>query len=185
VNDYGASEMPTPTLPSRELGRTRQRVESCSTAGVALARARLVLIDTPGVVFGDTRQGAPRRADFRSNLRVGLGAGASVHQQVAVRIGAPEATDGGLAIPVRWEPTGWPVLLPAFEGELEATGARRGTSLCLRGIYTIPLGIAGRVAHRLVGRRVVQRSLRGFVKGLAHRLTSEVERRLADLPPRA
>ena len=151
---------------------------SSATARVAVARARDLVLEDPTAMFSDEGPtAAPRR--HTAVLRVALGGGASVQQEVAVRLGVTTATAAGLVLPVRWDPTGRRRLLPSFEGELELSHAREGARVSLTGRYTVPPGIAGKLTERLIGRSLAQHSLDEFVQRLAKRVEAEVTRRVA------
>lgn len=154
-------------------------IEASTTIPVALARAREVLLDDPGAVFNEAHTVGERRARrFRLELSVDLGAGASVHQEVTLQLGVARSTENGLVLPLTWQATGRERLFPTFKGELEASEARTGTGLRLKGAYTVPLSVVGRFGNGVVGRRLARRSLGALVEQLAWRLESEVERRL-------
>jgi hypothetical protein len=154
-------------------------IEASTTARVAFARARRVLLDDPGVVFSEKYTVEDRRAKrFRSELSVDLGVGTSVQQEVSLEIGVARSTDNGIVLPLVWRPTGRQRLVPKFKGELAASEARTGTELRLHGTYNVPLGALGKFGDRIVGRRVARRSLGALAERLAWRLESEVERRL-------
>jgi hypothetical protein len=156
----------------------QRAIEAATTSRVAFAPARGVVLDDPGVVFGDARtadEGRPRH--FRTELTIDLGSGASVHQEVMLQLEDPQLHEAGVVLPVRWRATGRERVLPAFDGALELTPVRRGTSLRLKGAYTIPMGVVGRFGDAVGGRRVARRSLSALVERLARRLQTEVERR--------
>jgi hypothetical protein len=152
---------------------------------VALARATEVLVDDPGSVLAPrpTRRRV-RRRQHHAALRIHLGAGASVHQDVLVRLGPPRPTDTGVALPIHWEPRGRRRLLPSFTGELSASGSQEGTAIQLNGTYTVPLGVVGALADRAIGRRLAQGSLDDFARRISARIETEVERRLHASPRR-
>jgi hypothetical protein len=154
-------------------------IEASTTIPLAFARAREVLLDDPGAVFNEAHTVAERCARrFRLELRVDLGAGASVHQEVTLQLGAARSTETGLVLPLAWQAKGRERLFPTFDGELEASEARTGTGLRLRGAYTVPLGVLGGFGNAVVGRRLARRSLGALVERLAWRLESAAERRL-------
>jgi hypothetical protein len=116
---------------------------------------------------------------------VDLGAGTSVYQDVTVQLGAPKSTDTGMVLPISWVPAGRRRFLPAFAGELEATEAREGTSLQVRGIYSVPFGRLGALADRVIGGRLAQRSIDDFVQRVSARVEAEVQHRLTSPLTRA
>jgi hypothetical protein len=159
-------------------GTMRRAVEAATTTRAAFERVREVVLADPGVVFSDARtadQRCPR--DFRTELTIDLGSGASVHQEVRLELDDPQLHDAGVVLPVRWRATGRDRVLPAFDGALEVTAVRPGTSLRLKGTYTIPMGVVGRFGDAVGGGRVARSSLSALVERLAQRLETEVERR--------
>jgi hypothetical protein len=159
-------------------GTMQRAIEAAATTRVDFAPAREVVLDDPGVVFSDVRTAYERRArDFRTELTIDLGSGASMHQEVRLQVDDPRLHGTGIVLPVRWRATGRERVLPAFDGELEVTAVRRGTSLRLKGTYTIPMGVVGWFGDAVGGRRVARRSLSVLVARLARQLETEVERR--------
>jgi hypothetical protein len=145
---------------------------------VAFALAREILLDVPAAVLTVTPTTRELHAgNLRTTLSVDIGAGASVHQEVTLRLDAARAIEPRLVLPVTWLATGHQRLLPAFAGELDLWEAGRDTALRVAGTYTIPLGVAGVVADRVAGGRLVHRSLRALVDQIASRLESEAARR--------
>jgi hypothetical protein len=159
-------------------------IQAEMTIPVAFARARKVLEDDPDAVFNEVPRTRVRGAKrFRSVLGVDLGGGASLQQEVSVQLGVPRATEARFVLPLTWQATGRKRLLPAFEGELEASTAPVGTALRLVGTYSVPLGAVGRLGDRVVVERFARRSLRALVERLAVRLRSDVERRASSPGP--
>ena len=153
-------------------------IEVAAATRLAFARVREVVLDDPGVVFSDARTADERPPrDFRTELTIDLGSGASMHQEVSLQLDDPQLHEAGVVLPVRWRATGRERVLPAFDGALEVTAVRRGTSLRLKGAYTIPMGLVGRFGDAMGGRRVARSSLSALVERLARRLETEVERR--------
>ena len=146
-----------------------------TTIRPAFARARRLLTDDPAAVFGDTPTAeGPRGRLVTTDVGIDLGAGASVHQEVTVRLGIPRTTEDALVVPLSWQAAGHKQVLPTFTGELEAMQAHPGTRLRLIGTYKVPLGIVGGFGDGLVGHRLARRSLEALVGGLAARLEAKV-----------
>lgn len=157
----------------------QRSVEASTTMRVAFTQVHKVLVEDPGAAFSatptaDTR--AIRR--FALDLGVDLGAGASIHQDVIVSLGAPRSADRVLVVPVEWHASGHEHLLPTFSGELEAAAAGDRTRLRLAGNYTVPLGVVGRFGDGVIGRRVARRSLESLVQRLAARLEATAHERV-------
>jgi hypothetical protein len=159
-------------------GTMQHAIEAATTTRVDFAPVREVVLHDPGVVFSDARNADERRPrDLRTELTIDLGSGASLHQEVRLQLDDPQLHETGIVVPVRWRATGRERVLPAFDGALEVAAVRRGTSLRLKGTYTIPMGIVGRFGDAVGGRQVARRSLSVLVGRLARQLETEVERR--------
>jgi hypothetical protein len=153
-------------------------IQSSATAEVPFAKAREVVLDDLGALFGDVPAVHVEGVRVASmDLGVTLGAGASVHQAVALRVAPPRALENGLILPLSWRASGHDRLLPTFEGELEISKRRSLTRVRLAGTYTVPLGLVGRVGDGVVGWRVARRSIDALVERVARRLESAVRSR--------
>jgi hypothetical protein len=157
----------------------QRSIEVATPLRAAFAQAREIVLDDPGAVFSEAlavdEQHHPR---LPAELSVDLGAGASVHQAVMLKLGTAQSTDTAVLVPVAWRATGRERLFPTFRGELEAFEARSGTRLRLHGIYTVPLGVIGRIGNDVLGWRLARRSLEDLLARLARRIEAEAERRL-------
>ena len=107
-------------------------------------------------------------------MSVDLGAAASVHQQVILKLGLARATDTGVVMPMAWRATGWRSRETARS--TASSEAQTGARLRLSGTYTVPLGVIGRVGHELVGWRLARHSLEGLVAWFAERIEGEATR---------
>lgn len=152
-------------------------IEVSTTSRVAFKMARQVLQDDPGTVLSESPATDLMTDQFRIDLGIDLGRGASVHQQATINVGEARATATKLLLPVCWKATGREGVLPSFEGELEASKADAGTELRLAGSYTVPLGVIGRFGDGVIGRRLARQSLGALVERVAGRLESEMDRR--------
>jgi hypothetical protein len=151
-------------------------IEVATSIEARFAQVCEVLADSSGIVSGagaTTVRYPPRRIV----LGVDLGCGASVQQEVLVRLGVAQITETGLVVPVAWKATGRKWLFPTFGGELEASEADDGTRLRLHGTYTVPLGVVGWVGDGAVGCRLAYRSLDALLVGLGRQLEVEADRR--------
>lgn len=159
-------------------------IEAIVTVPVAPGRARAVLLDDPGTVLAERRSDEQRRTrTFLTELAVGVGGGTALRQEVRMHAGLPNAVGEGVVMPLEWRATGHEALLPAFHGDLELSPRPTGTQLRLIGEYQVPLGVVGRFADGLAGRRVGRRSISAFLEGVARRLDDQV-RRAASQPQR-
>jgi hypothetical protein len=151
-------------------------IEVSTSTRAGFAQVREVLSDDPGAVFRDgAMTEAHQDAPTRTVLGVDLGAGASVHQEVLLRLGVGQSTERGLVVPVAWRATGRERLFPTFTGELEASQARNGTWLRLHGTYTVPLGVIGRIGDGVGGWRLARRSLDELLARLGRQLETDVD----------
>jgi hypothetical protein len=106
-------------------------------------------------------------------------AGVAVWKATRLEIGTVQVEAESATLPLRWEATGQPALFPTMEATLEAaplTGGGRHpvTQLGLIGEYRLPFGVAGQAGDALLGRRVVEESVDGFLARLVTRLEEEV-----------
>jgi hypothetical protein len=153
-------------------------IEVATPVPVAFARARDVLLDDLGAVFGEAfTVDGQNRSRIPAELSVDLGAGASLHQDVRVQLGVAQSTVTGVIVPVAWHASGRERLFPTFKGELAAFEAHTGTLLRLDGTYSVPFGVIGRIGNGVVGWRLARRSLVALLERLAGRLEAEAERR--------
>jgi hypothetical protein len=152
-------------------------IEVSTTSRVRFTMARQVLQDDPGTVLGESPLTDETTNQFRIDLSIDLGQGASVHQEATISLGEARSTATALLLPMSWQATGRQGVLPSFEGELEASKAEAGTQLRLAGSYTVPLGLVGRFGDGVIGRRLARQSLAALVDRLAGRLESEMARR--------
>lgn len=161
----------------------KRQVEVSASVRAPLERVSDILATEPGAVFAETSTPDERRArSFRTALRVEVGSGTAVVQEVAVVVGLARATGDSCVVPVDWRAVGRTRLVPTFEGALEVTREGAGAALRLHGTYTLRLGLLGRMGERAGGRRVAARSLAAFVEALATRLDAEARRRAQSVP---
>ena len=155
----------------------RRNIEASTRMRAPIERALEVLVSDPGLVVADRVTPEDRLAcSFHAGLAVTAGEGA-VHHDVVIDLLAPRADGDSLTVPLRWHATGNQRLFPRFEGELEASGDELGSTLTLRGTYTVPLGALGWVGERVAGKRLADESLVAFLEESARRLDAEVARR--------
>ena len=159
--------------------RVKQRpIQSSATARVPYLKARDVVVDDLGALFGDIPAVHVEGVRVSSmELVIELGAGASVHQAVALRVGPARESDNGLTLRMNWQASGNDRLLPTFDGELEVSKRRMLTRLRLAGAYTVPLGLVGRVGDGVLGWRIARSSIDELVERMARRLESAVRSR--------
>ncbi len=139
---------------------------------------RTILREDPGSVLGapepDPRMLAPHR--FDTTVAVELGAGTSTEQAVVIELGRTPADEQQLAVAISWEATEHERILPSFTGELVVDPDGGGSSLTLRGTYSIPFGPVGRFGDAVVGHRVARATMSDFAARLARRIDDEARR---------
>ena len=133
-----------------------------------LSSCALALVGEP--VAGD---GSQVRIVLRVEGSHGL---RGLHQAVACHVGTPRVHAGHVIVHVRWSPLGHERWLPSFDGELgvSASPTREGTTLRLRGCYTLPLGPLGHFGDGVIGHRVARRVLTSFLEDVAARIEQSV-----------
>jgi len=107
-------------------------------------------------------------------LRFEIGGG-SVTRRVHAAVGPMISGPGSLSVPLHWTATEHPNLFPVMDGELHISDvAGNQIELRLDGKYHTPLGAVGAIANAMLGRRVADKSLRGFLSEVAQRLESSL-----------
>jgi hypothetical protein len=148
-------------------------IAASRTVPMDFVAARDVLLDDPDAVF----ETVERRPGPVKELCVDLRYGASIRQDVTLRLGSPTVTATGVTVPLTWRPTGRNGLLPAFDGALALSAVAAGTNLRLSGSYVVPPGVVAKLGVALLGRPIARRSFTTLIRELASRLESEVGRR--------
>jgi hypothetical protein len=107
-------------------------------------------------------------------LRFEIGGGA-ITRRVDAEVGPLQSGAASLSVPLQWKAAEHPNLFPAMRGELRISDTG-GDSIELRlgGEYRPPLGAVGAVGDALAGRRVADKSLRGFLIEVARRLEAKL-----------
>src|SRR6266508_1794708 len=107
-------------------------------------------------------------------LRVEIGSGA-ITRRVGAELGPLQSEAASLCVPLQWKAAEHPNLFPVMHGELHISDID-GSQIELRlgGEYHAPLGAVGAVADALAGRRVAEKSLRGFLVEVARRLEAKL-----------
>jgi len=107
-------------------------------------------------------------------LRFEIGGGA-ITRRVQAEVGPLESGPTSLWVPLEWQAFVHPSLFPVMNGELQVSDiSGNGIELRLVGEYRIPLGAVGAVGDVLAGRRVAEKSLRGFLIEVANRLQAKL-----------
>jgi len=129
----------------------------------ALDRVRSDLEEWADVVYREGEQ-----------LHARVGPSDALARTVTLEIGMAEIHSYGLSYPIHWEASDARLLFPVLAADLVLSSrGRRETKLTLRGTYQPPLGALGRIADRVVLRRVAETTVRGWMDRLAASLSSE------------
>lgn len=157
-----------------------RRIDALRSCPVPFEQAREVVLKRPGVLF---REELPEAASdtFTLNLGVDIAAGASIHQDVLVQLGAPVQVASSIVVPVLWRGPGRDHLVPAFKGQLALSPSGQYTTMALVGSYTVPLGVVGRFGDGVLGWRLARRTFETLADRLMARLV-ETARSSAQLP---
>jgi hypothetical protein len=109
-------------------------------------------------------------------VRVELHTDPGLRQVVLCRVGRPRASSHEVRIHVRWRAISRERWLPAFDGELIVTdiGPGGGSTLTLRGFYTVPLGALGGFGDGLIGHRIARKTLTTLLADVAARVDERV-----------
>lgn len=176
---------PVPPGPGGpRMAGVRRTVEVSTAVRAPIGRATEVLVGEPGCVVAEGCTPEERRERrFSTTLGVDLGPGGHLDARVVVELGPARSDAERTTLPVRWRAAGWERMFPAFAGALEASRDGAGTTLVLRGTYTVPLGPLGGFGDGLAGRRVARRSLTAFLEQAARRLDAEVAHRYHAVSP--
>ena len=87
---------------------------------------------------------------------------------------------------VAWRATGHGRYLPRFSGQLKVLRDGSRTKLCLGGVYTVPLGVVGRLGDSVLGHRLAAQSLQTPIESVGARVERELgPRRTSWLRPDA
>jgi hypothetical protein len=107
-------------------------------------------------------------------LRLTVGGGA-ITRRVDAEVGSLDSGPASLRVPLKWQAFVHPSLFPVMNGELHISDVA-GVHIELRlvGEYRAPLGVVGAVADAVAGRRVAEKSLRGFLAEVATRLRAKL-----------
>ena len=145
-----------------------------------------VLTTNPAsVIQPDARPDARATGRFRCGLTIEVADGATLRHEVDLQVGRITRTSGGVTLGLHLEPVAHRHLVPVFDGELEATAAEEGSQLVLKGGYTVPFGVIGRLGDALKGHRSVEQSLERLVTEVAQRLEAEAGPGVDTGPPTA
>lgn len=89
-------------------------------------------------------------------------------KRVRIDLESPYRRGDAWVIPFHWQATGLPALFPQMEAELQVEPLGPGeVRLTLSGHYRPPLGEIGHMADAVLLHRVVERSVRVFLAGVA------------------
>jgi hypothetical protein len=160
----------------------KRNIEASTTARAPIDQARGIIRDDVGCILAERCSPEDRKERrFHTSLAVEAAGGGGLHQEVVVEAGRPTPAETGVVLPVRWRAAGHERLLPTFDGALELQEDGLRTRLLLRGAYTVPLGVLGRVGDAVAGRKAAHQSLASFVEQVARRLDAEADRRMESI----
>jgi hypothetical protein len=128
-----------------------------------------------------TKLAEERGNDLLSSLKVHV-AGLDISKDIAIRVGKPteERTAHSeltrvTRIPVEWEAADEPQLFPEMKGEIAIYPLSfTETQVELTGHYHAPLGLLGSAVDAIVGHRLAEASVHGFVRAVVDRLRHEL-----------
>jgi hypothetical protein len=107
-------------------------------------------------------------------LRFEIGGGA-ITRRVDAEVGPLINGHATLWVPLHWTAAEHPTLFPVMDAELHISDVEANhIELRLVGEYRAPLGTVGAIADAVAGRRVAQRSVRGFLADVAKRLEEKL-----------
>lgn len=128
-----------------------------------------------------TKLAEERSADLVASLKVNV-AGVDVSRDIAIHVGeAVEERTGHseltrvTRIPVEWHAAKEADLFPAMNGEIAVYPLSfTETQVELRGHYEAPMGLLGSAVDALVGHRIAEASIHGFVRAIVDRMRHEL-----------
>ena len=155
-------------------------VEASAHLAEPLGHVRAALTRDLGfLVASETVVDPTGRDRFESFLAVEIGSGTQVQQAIVGEVGPMAWTGDGVVVSVRWQPASHTHILPVFAGEFEFTADPPGSTVLLRGAYTVPLGPAGHVVDWAAGARLAERVLARHLESVAERIDQEARRSAA------
>lgn len=159
-------------------------IDASTEVRAALEHIRDRLVNDAAAVVGDRRSENDPEYIVRSSLTVDMNAGPGVEQgvlvELVVRLGPVQAATDTVLVPLSWRAVGWPRLFPSFTGIFAAHAGDAGSTVHLRGGYTVATGPLGRFGDGVAGRRLARQAGSAFLEQAARRIDGEEPRR-ADL----
>jgi hypothetical protein len=124
---------------------------------------------------------SPDSGAFAAEMAVDLGRGTSLAHEVDVAFGRLPDRGAVGRFALSWRAHDHQAALPAFGGDLEVHPDGKGSRLHLSGHYSLPLGSVGGFGDRLLGHRIVRRSVQAFLEEAGARIDAELARKRADV----
>jgi hypothetical protein len=101
--------------------------------------------------------------------------GARFHKTVAMSFGVPSQQPSRVSVPFRWKATAVPALFPTFDGDLQVSHWRDGTTqLALSANYQPPLGPVGLMLDKAALHLVAEALVKDFVDRVAAALENAI-----------
>jgi hypothetical protein len=106
-------------------------------------------------------------------------AGSDVSKRVVIsHEDLEELAPGTYRMRISWHAIDHTGMYPVMTGELEVTGLSTAPPRCevaFLGHYRPPLGFVGAIADRVVGHRIAQEAVNGFVRDVCRRVTTSLD----------
>ena len=132
--------------------------------------------DVLAVFQSATRAAASRAQSIASELRIDLG-GIAIEADIMISVKKVEVKEGETTsrpvtrLQLEWEAATMPRLFPLMKAELSLYPiTATETQLDFKGLYEPPFGPLGKAVNAMIGHRIAEVSVNGFVSNLAEYL---------------
>ena len=166
---------------------TGREIRSYDYVNHSYERVRNALKSNALSVFQSaTKAAASRAQSVASELRVDFG-GIGVKTDINIVVKNIEektgdtSSDAQTRLHLEWEAATMPRLFPLMKGDLSVyplTSTETQLDFC--GVYEPPFGAVGKTMNAIVGHRIAEASVHGFVKEIAGYLRKSLDSRSAD-----